>query len=133
MYRNSVWISYSADFKSDRTIEVVVYNYSAYVTMAIPVVIVVMNPDEFPGSAQIRYIPVVSPVAGSGKYLIILMAVFFSISADISLITLTVRSVKRITIRSGGYKVSIITPAFYSTILIAAALAVFNLCRHCRT
>lgn len=68
----------------------IVHNYPADMTPAIPVMIMVMNPDKIPGPAKTVYIPVVSTVTVSGENFIVLMAVFSPVIAYISLISFAI-------------------------------------------
>jgi len=68
----------------------IVNNYPPDMASAIPVIIVVMYSDEFPGIAQAVYIPVVSTITVSGKHLIILMTISFTILTYICLISFAI-------------------------------------------
>ena len=73
----------------------VVNNYSAYMPVRIPVVIVIVYPDEIIGPPYVIYTPVIYFVPGPGKYFIILMPEPGTIISNISFVTLTVRPVER--------------------------------------
>lgn len=106
-------------------IEMIVNYNPSDMTPAVPVVIVVMYPDEIPGSAKAVYIPVVSAITVSGKYFIILMAVFSSVIAYISLIPFAVRAAEGTGCNS-TFTATIATPAFNRTALGSATFAISN-------
>lgn len=80
----------------------IVYNNPSNMPVGIPVMVVVFNPDEIPGSAKLIYIPVINTIPGPGKYFIILVPEFTAVTANIYLVTLAVRPVEGITGSGSG-------------------------------